>query len=327
MSERPAASHDPLAGLISAAGRRETPPAPARERALAAVTQVWEAKVRRRRWRLAASLAASVAAVAVGVGVAIRLLDFERTAAPPIATVARVIGAVEVGDADAHHWTSLREDTAPLPAGALVRTEAVSAAALQLGEVSVRISADSEIMLESQSRIELLRGKVYVDTDTTSDAGRMSVIAAQVSVSDVGTQFEVQYRDDAYRVRVREGAILLQRGAQRRRGAAGDEISIDRAGAVSMRAISADDAAWRWTQSLASAPDIDNQPLTVLLRWVARETGVAVRYASPAIERKATATILHGSIRHLEPLEALAVMLATTDLQHEVLTDGTIMIK
>jgi hypothetical protein len=29
----------------------------------------------------------------------------------------------------------------------------------------------------------------------------------------------------------------------------------------------------------------------------------------------------------LAPLEALAVMLATTDLEHEVLDDGTIMIK
>ena len=79
--------------------------------------------------------------------------------------------------------------------------------------------------------------------------------------------------------------------------------------------------------ALASAPDIDNQPLTVLLAWVARETGVPVRYATPAIERKASATILHGSIRRLEPLQALAVMLATTDLRHEVLADGTIMIK
>ena len=52
-----------------------------------------------------------------------------------------------------------------------------------------------------------------------------------------------------------------------------------------------------------------------------------MRYATPAIERRASGTILHGSIRGLEPLEALAVMLATTDLRHEVLADGTIMIK
>ena len=92
-------------------------------------------------------------------------------------------------------------------------------------------------------------------------------------------------------------------------------------------AIAANDPDWRWIHSLASAPDIDEQPLTVLLAWVARESGVKVRYASPAIERKATATILHGSIQRLKPFEALEVMLATTDLRHEVLSDGTILIK
>ena len=49
-----------------------------------------------------------------------------------------------------------------------------------------------------------------------------------------------------------------------------------------------------WVHALASAPDIDNQPLTILLAWVARETGVAVRYATPAIERRAST---HDSAR------------------------------
>jgi hypothetical protein len=128
-------------------------------------------------------------------------------------------------------------------------------------------------------------------------------------------------------VRVREGEVLLQRGAAHRRGRAGAQISIDVNGIASSAAIAADDPAWRWVNQLVAAPDIDNQPLTTLLAWVARETGVAVRYATPAIERRASGTILHGSIRGLEPLEALSAMLATTDFRHEVLADGTIVIK
>jgi hypothetical protein len=38
-------------------------------------------------------------------------------------------------------------------------------------------------------------------------------------------------------------------------------------------------------------------------------------------------TILHGSVRGLQPFEALQAMLATTDLQYEQLPDGTILIK
>jgi hypothetical protein len=128
-------------------------------------------------------------------------------------------------------------------------------------------------------------------------------------------------------VRVREGEILLQRDDGVRRGAAGQEISIDASGAVSIASIRPDDPAWAWVQTLAAAPDIDRQPLTVLLAWVSRETGASIRYATPAVEHKAATTILHGSIRHLTPLEALTVMLATTDLSHELLADGTIMIK
>ena len=107
----------------------------------------------------------------------------------------------------------------------------------------------------------------------------------------------------------------------------GEQLSIDASGVIRRTPIAADDPAWHWVQALAAAPDVDNQPLAVLVAWVARETGIKVRYATPAVERRAMTTILHGSIRNLEPLEALAVMLATTDLQHEVLADGTIMIK
>jgi len=119
----------------------------------------------------------------------------------------------------------------------------------------------------------------------------------------------------------------LQHGAVRRRGAAGEQITIGDDDVFRSVAIAANDPDWLWIHSLATAPDIDDQPLTVLLAWVARESGVKVRYASPAIERKATATILHGSIQRLKPFEALEVMLATTDLRHEVLSDGTILIK
>ena len=327
MNDPPGTSHDSLAHLIEAAGRREAPPTDAYERALAATTQAWQAKVRRRRWRIATSIAAGVATLGIGTFVTLRSLDSSESMAEPIANVARVIGAVTVRSGDSRDWTSLREDGPPLPTGAVLRTGAGSGAALQIGEVSVRIAERAEVRIDSRSQLRLAHGKVYVDTGSDRGAGRMQVVSDAGTLSDVGTQFEVQYQAGAYRVRVREGEVLLQRGVERLRSRAGEQISIDDNGIVSNATIAADDPAWRWVHVLVSAPDIDNQPLTILLAWVARETGVSVRYATPAIERRASGTILHGSIRGLEPLEALAVMLATTDLRHEVLADGTIMIK
>ena len=67
--------------------------------------------------------------------------------------------------------------------------------------------------------------------------------------------------------------------------------------------------------------------MSFLLDWVARETGKEVRFAEPALVRKANTTILHGDIGDLAPLDALALMLATTDLEHAILDDGTILIR
>lgn len=327
MSEQPRPSQDPLEHLIRVAGRREAPPAQAYERALAAATLTLESKLRRRRWRQVASLAAGIATLGLGANIAFDFFKPAQVSVQPVANVVRVIGDVQVRPADARHWVSLRGDTEPLLTGTLLRTEAASAAAIQIAEVSVRIAGGSEVEIESKSRLRLALGRLYVDTGLPSGAGRIHVVTDAASVSDVGTQFEVQYREGDYRVRVREGEVILQHGARRERGVAGEQISINSAGSVRHTTFAPNDPAWQWVQPLASAPDIDNQPLTILLAWVARETGLTVRYATPAIERQAGATILHGSIRHLEPLQALAVMMATTDLRHELRPDGTIMIK
>lgn len=319
---------DALAALIRSAGKREAPPAQAYDRALAAATAAWDLKVRRRRrWRVAGGLAAGVAAASIGGFIAFSALDTPTPSARFVAQVERVIGAVEVRPLDSRSWMSLRDDAAPLSSGAALRTESGSAAALRFGATSVRIADATELVIESDSRLRLLVGKVYIDTGGAGDAGRMVVATSAGTASDIGTQFEVSYRDERYRLRVREGEVVLQRDAERVFGRAGDEVSVSADGSVRTATIAAHDPEWRWIHQLAAAPDIDDQPLTVLLAWVARETGARVRYASPEAERRAATAILHGSIRHLAPLEALAVMLATTDLRHEVLSDGTIMIR
>lgn len=326
MSDESHSANDVLARLIQSAGRRESPPAAARERALAAATQAWRAQVVQRRRRQFVALAAGVATLGVATVWGVRLLDSPASPGAPIARVERVIGAVHVRSPDAHRWHSLQESNAGLLAGAVLRTDSGGAAAVRIDQSSVRLASGAEVVLESSSRLRLIRGTVYIDTGGEGGAGRMHVATALGSAFDVGTQFEVQYTSDAWRVRVREGAVLLQQGEQRRRAGAGEQVSIDAHGAVSLSSIASTDPQWRWVQALAAAPDIDNQPLTLLLAWVARETGASVRYATAEVERRAARTILHGSIRHLAPLEALAVMLATTDLQYEVV-DGVILIK
>jgi hypothetical protein len=318
---------DTLASLIQAGGRREAPPQWAYDRAYSAVADAWRRKVRARRARAIAALAASIAVLGVGAGLTWNLLGSRPQQAASIAQVERVIGSVQARSAGEDEWSLLQETVGALHEGTELRTLAGSAAALQIRGISVRISDRTQLVLESRARLSLLQGTVYVDTRGNVEQPGMLIVAGPTSLTDVGTQFEVRYRGSDYRVRVREGAVLLQRHALRLRGTAGDQITIDANDVVSSDKIGANHPDWNWVLSLTSAPDIDKQPLSVLLAWVARECGVEVRYANPAIERKATTTILHGSVRGLQPYEALQAMLATTDLQYEQLPDGTILIK
>jgi ferric-dicitrate binding protein FerR (iron transport regulator) len=327
MNDPARSSPDTLASLIQAGGHREAPPDWAYERAYAATMDAWRAKVRSRRTRMITTLAASIAVLGIAAGLVLNLPGSGPRSLASIGHVERVIGSVQIRPAGVREWSLLKETAAALTEGTELRTLAGSAAALRLRDVSVRIADRTQLVLDSQARLSLQQGTVYLDTGGGAAQRRILIVAGSTSVTDVGTQFEVRYQGSDYRLRVREGAVLLQRGALRRLGAAGEQIMIDEHDALRTSQIAANDPGWSWIHSLAAPPEIDEQPLTVLLTWVARESGVKVRYASPAIERKAATTILHGSIQRLKPIEALQVMLATTDLRHEVLSDGTILIK
>jgi hypothetical protein len=273
-----------------------------------------------------ATLAASIA---LAIGVAFLLLTQLPQGTPPIAgRTDRIVGTVEVRADAQSDWSTLRNDLLSLPRGAEVRTHAGSRAGILLNNgISLRLAEATEVALESDSRLRVIAGKVYVDTGAMPPKAGLEVVTEAGTAIDVGTQFEVSYRDGEYRLRVREGRVLLRHGASEVDGQAGEQLKILPGGELERTPIEHDDPGWDWVESLAPAPDIDRQPVTTLLTWVARETGRTVRFASPDIERKAGTTILHGNIRHLAPLEALSVMLATTDLEYTLPDDATILVR
>jgi ferric-dicitrate binding protein FerR (iron transport regulator) len=322
---RPADDADLVAHLMRAAGRRIEPPATAYDRVLSAATATWERKVRRRRLlRVSAAAAASIAVVSAVVAL---LTDLHRAPVALVGHVDRVTGECEIRRDNA--WTAVA-GAVDLGAGERIRTHAESRAGILLaGEVSLRLADRTEVQLESASRVRVLAGKIYVDTGTSAASvhPRIEVVTPAGVAADYGTQFEVRYVERTFRVRVREGRVSIDPSDAASLGAvAGDDVTI-RAGAVERQRIAATDPEWHWTQSVAPKPDINGRPVTFLLDWVARETGKEVRFAEPTLVRKANTTILHGDIGDLAPLDALALMLATTDLEHAILDDGTILIR
>jgi hypothetical protein len=118
----------------------------------------------------------------------------------------------------------------------------------------------------------------------------------------------------------------MQLGDQEYRGGAGEQLLVSPAGNVQRAVIAVDDASWAWVQLVVRTPDIEDQPLSNLLDWVARETGRTIRYESPAVQALTRSTILHGSVRNLAPLPAVQTVLATTDLDLAILNDGSLLV-
>jgi ferric-dicitrate binding protein FerR (iron transport regulator) len=217
---------------------------------------------------------------------------------------------------------------AQIPAGARIRSGIAAGLALELrGGLVARLDERSEFSIESARRIRLIVGTIYVDSGDRPTAEGLRVATPLGWVSDVGTIFQITARPDSVRVRVREGRVQLDSadGATHVRSAAGEEIRLDEHGAL-RHAFSTTHPAWAWAEALATAPDVEGQPLLQFLAWVAHETGRTLQFQDADAEAHASEVILHGTTRGLTPLQALDLMLATTDLQYALSTDRLIVI-
>ena len=321
MSADPNEDRDFLGRIIRAAGRREAAPGEIRDRVLAAASATLEARSRARRQRTTWRAAAAVALAAVGIGFA----GLRNGPALPVALSDQFIGEAKVRASSDDSWTALARDR-KLLTGSEVRTGRGARVGLILMQgASLRLDELTEVRLASPTRVEVLAGTVYVDSRATGAA--IDVVTPVAVTRDVGTQFEVRYRDQEQRVRIREGTVVMQLGTQEYRGSAGEQLLVSPAGEVQRAEITSDDASWDWVQLVVRTPDIENRPLSELIEWVARETGRTVRYESAAVRALTEGTILHGSIRNLAPLPAARTVLATTDLDLEILTDGVLLVK
>ncbi|MGH8244300.1 MAG: FecR domain-containing protein [Steroidobacteraceae bacterium] len=310
---------DLVESLIRSAGRRVEPPEDARQQVFLASHAAFREKTARRRERLWMLWAGAAAALVLAVALMLRWT-------PPVgqqtelARIARIAGDVEVATGDA--WRPVAEARQRLTAGVKLRTLADGRAALTLaGGESLRIAADTELMLDAPGRLYLQDGTIYIDSGARPAAGRVEIVTPAGTARDLGTQFELQVEGAALRLRVREGIVGLDRGGRSLTGQAGEQVSIDGLGGVTRAPIAPYDPAWDWAEAIAPMPDMDGQPASALIAWVARETGRRLRYESALVEQRAAAVILHGEIRHLAPLEALEAMLATTDLMFELRGD------
>ncbi|MEA3106040.1 MAG: transrane sensor [Gammaproteobacteria bacterium] len=188
---------------------------------------------------------------------------------------------------------------------------------------TLRISAGSELAIISRSQITLERGLIYLDIPSEGgDGSPLRVVTDAGAVEHVGTEFEVKSDDEAVRVRVREGRIRFVGRTDTVVADAGTELLAAPGKTIVQRPIDTYGRDWSWTAALAPDYEIEGRSLIGFLRWVSRELGRPLNFADANARQIADRTILHGSVRHQAPIDAMSNVLATTSLTYEIRGDA-----
>jgi ferric-dicitrate binding protein FerR (iron transport regulator) len=231
-----------------------------------------------------------------------------------VARLARATGLVTIAENRTDGWRMLAPDAA-VNSGAAIRTDTQSRAALTLAQgQSLRLDMDTQVLFESESRVRLERGSVYLDSGKRLDARRaagVEVVTPFGTLRDVGTQFEVSLINSGLRVRVREGEVALLHQDVRVAATRGESVSVARDGTVTRGSVPIAGPEWAWASAAAPGFQLEEATLTAFLDWVSREEGWDWRFADAATKQRGASVVLHGSIDKMTPAEALDAVLPT----------------
>jgi FecR-like protein len=306
--------------LLNIAGPRPEPSASAAERVRAAVHDEWQREVASRRFLRRVYAAASVAAAAMLAAVVFLFLP--RTTprpapfAGPVASLERTTGTVHVRGIDGSIRVAVAGDR--IEATSEIETADDSRAAFRLIDgSSVRIDSGSRVKFERHRSFTLEHGAMYVDATRSGIEIRTRYGVAR----DIGTRFEVRLRNAVVDVRVRDGIVTFDRGGQVH---AGEQLRVTPEGSLSRSVISRYGGDWEWTMDIAPPFALDGKTVAEFVQWAEGETGLSAKYRSAAVQRLASSTVLHGSVRELRPDVACTAILPTAGLRctaHDGLLD------
>ena len=305
--------------LIRAAGSRQAPGADRAARVRLAVESEWRAEARARRLRRWTGAGVAMLAAAAVLFLAVQPRS---TVAPPsmppvsapIARVAAAQGAVTTELAGSRAVTAAVGQT--IAAGSNIRTNATSRATVALTDGGeIRVDTNTVATLVDARTVQLERGGIYLDSGAYTP-GSFTVRTTSGTVRDIGTRFEVRVGGSDLRVRVRDGAVQLERAGRIDRAPTGTELVARADGTVSARSVDPFAADWAWTTEAAPPFTVENATLEAFLQWAAKEGGWTIEW-SDALRQRARTTILHGAITGMTPAEALSVVLPTSSLSPE----------
>ncbi len=302
--------HD-IGRLLRAAGHREHLPEALKQRWEQGFREQLQARASRRQRRrrsLATALAAGVAALAVALYLA-------RDAAAPAPALVRVVTVS--GELTGSDGRRLAPGT-DLQPGERLATGPAGRAALSWAGYDLRLNLDTRLELR-EAGVLLRSGEIYVsDTAGGIKRRRLTVHTAHGAIRDIGTQFAVVVDSRATVARVRRGVIELSTAGSTHRAAASaglaGQLTVNRHQRVSSASAPASGDSWRWIYAADPGFALEGRSALDFLSWSAGESGLELVFTSPAARRHAAQAILHGSLAGLDPEQAVAPVLAATDL-------------
>ncbi len=191
---------------------------------------------------------------------------------------------------------------------------------------NLRVARGSALEIAGWNAVRLERGELYVDIPPgQARAAQFTVLTPAGEFRHVGTQFAVAIVDRQTRLRVREGSVQWRAAGGESTIGAGTEVIIDRDRGLIRRTIPTAGREWSWAETLAPEIEIEDRPLREFLEWFSRETGRKLEIADEAARHQAASIRMHGNVRGLTAMEALAAVMASTTLHYE-LPEGAIRV-
>lgn len=326
-TDQTSAADEDIARLLRAAGPRERLPADMRQRwdrhfraELAPVT-------RRRAGHRRQVILGLCAALLVAAGT---LLTYRLPPATPAVDirVSHSSGATR-GLLPGGSETTLRAGQR-LTSGSMVSTGDDGHLALTYGSHELRLNRRTRLRF-ADGRIALEAGEIYAsDREAQGPRHPLRIATRHGTVRDVGTQFTVAVFPDQTVTTVRRGAVLIDTGRGELRAEAGPDgasrLTIDRDRQVHSESVAPGGSEWRWIYRAGAGFELDGRTAYEFLAWSVGESGLRLEFASPGAEIYARTTRLHGDISTLDPEQAVAPVLASTDLVAEPVAQHTLRV-
>lgn len=318
--------NDPLETLIKNAGHRETTDANVSERVEKHLHAHWQQLVqqgRRKQRRKRIATFGGGLAIAASLILAVIILQPGYDPTVIVAHVENSVGEAQSGERG--EPLSILKSGHTIHAGGILETGEASGVGLRLTSGhSLRVAASSRLRIEP-GKVLLDRGRIYIDSGPDGSSQAISVYSSYATVTEVGTQYQLELLDDGIEVSVREGMVRLETDSVDATARAGEAVLLDSEGKFEHTKIPKYGERWQWITPLSQALDIDGISVGEFLEWLSRENGWQIRYSSNDLRLSAQTILLNGSIAGLGAEEALETVMTTTGWRY-TLVDGVIVI-